>query len=172
MFLRRERHELQRTRILYSVPNIFRMGNNISSGASNTSGRRYFYLSVLLVGLALAVRSIGYDFDQNHHFHPDERAIADAAGRLSLDPGNLQLNPKWFNYGSFPIYIDKIVASVLSNIPGLRSYDASIWSGRCVSAVAGALTVLLLVLADSPERLIRCPAERTLAARAEVATAG
>ena len=92
------------------------------------------------------VRFIGLDFDQRHHFHPDERAIADAVGRLSFDPSHPQLNPKFFAYGSFPLYIDGIVTSTLANIPALRGYDERILVGRGVSAAVGALTVLLLAL--------------------------
>jgi len=100
-----------------------------------------------IVLLAASVRLIGLDWDQNHHFHPDERAIAEAVLRLSFDPSTLQLNPRFFAYGSFPFYVNGVVAAILGRVsPALRSYDGLVLVGRAVSAVAGTLTVLLLIL--------------------------
>jgi YYY domain-containing protein len=121
------------------------MGNTVSTGRAPATRSRLAWLAALVL-LAATVRFIGLDFDQRHHFHPDERAIADAVGRLSFDPAHLQLNPKFFAYGSFPLYVDGIVTSTVANIPGLRGYDERILVGRGISAVVGTLTVLLLAL--------------------------
>jgi YYY domain-containing protein len=97
-----------------------------------------------LFAVALAVRLYGLDFDQNHFFHPDERAIGDAITRLSFRP--LQLNPHFFAYGSFPFYVTKAASSALAAVSGrdwFRSYDGVVHVGRFLSALAGALTVLL-----------------------------
>jgi YYY domain-containing protein len=97
--------------------------------------------------LALLVRAVGLDFDQGHFYHPDERAIGDAILKLSFRP--LQLNPHFFAYGSFPLYVTKAVTSVLAAVTGrasFASYDGVIHAGRFLSAVWGALTVLLLAL--------------------------
>jgi YYY domain-containing protein len=99
---------------------------------------------VLFAGL---VRLTNIDWDQGHFFHPDERAISDAIGRLSFDPRNPQLNPKFFAYGSLPLYITGAVSTALSWYdPALRGYDARIFLGRAVSGVVGTLTVLLLAI--------------------------
>jgi YYY domain-containing protein len=99
-----------------------------------------------LLGLfALLIRVIGLNFDQTHFFHPDERAIADAVLRLSFHP--LQLNPHFFPYGSFPFYVIKAVTSLLSNFnPWFAGYDGVVQTGRFLSALWGAATVLLLAL--------------------------
>src|SRR5512135_1161352 len=97
--------------------------------------------------LALAVRLVGLDFDQGHFYHPDERAIGDAILKISFRP--LQLNPHFFAYGSFPLYVTKAVSSTLAAVTGrpwLASYDGVIHVGRFLSALWGALTVLLLAL--------------------------
>jgi 4-amino-4-deoxy-L-arabinose transferase-like glycosyltransferase len=107
--------------------------------------RRGLWIGLFL--LALAVRLVGLDFDQGHFYHPDERAIGDAVLKLSFHP--LQLNPHFFAYGSFPLYVTKVVSSALAALTGrawLASYDGVIHVGRALSAVWGALTVLLLAL--------------------------
>jgi YYY domain-containing protein len=102
---------------------------------------------LLLVLFALSVRIVGLNWDQGHHFHPDERAIVGAVERLSFDWKNPQLNPRWFNYGTLPLYVIRAATDALSFItPKVRAYDNLILVGRAVSAVAGTLTVVLLVL--------------------------
>src|SRR5450756_272158 len=105
--------------------------------------RRGLWVGLFL--LALAVRLVGLDFDQNHFFHPDERAIGDAILKLSFHP--LQLNPHFFAYGSLPFYLTKALSSLLAEVSGrdwFASYDGVIHVGRFLSAFAGALTVLLV----------------------------
>ena len=105
--------------------------------------RRGLWVGLFL--LALAVRLVGLDFDQNHFFHPDERAIGDAILKLSFHP--LQLNPHFFAYGSLPFYLTKALSSLLATLTGrdwFASYDGVIHLGRFLSALAGALTVLLV----------------------------
>ena len=101
----------------------------------------------LVFVLAAAVRVVGLDFDQNHFFHPDERAIGDAVLRLSFRP--LQLNPHFFAYGSFPFYVTRAVSSALTTVsrsPWFASYDGIVHVGRFLSAMWGALTCVLLAL--------------------------
>ena len=66
---------------------------------------------IAVVVFAAAVRLIGLDFDDRHFFHPDERRIAFAVEELSFRP--LQLNPHFFAYGSFPLYVTRAVTSLL-----------------------------------------------------------
>src|SRR5262245_35393960 len=83
---------------------------------------RLWFLLIFL--FALAVRLVGLNWDQHHHFHPDERAIAEHVGRLSLSWNNLELNPRWFNYGTFPLYIFRAVADASGTFfPELLKYD-------------------------------------------------
>jgi YYY domain-containing protein len=97
------------------------------------------------VVFAAAVRLVGLDFDDKHFFHPDERRIAMAVEELSFQP--LQLNPHFFAYGSFPFYVVRGVASLLSNIdPRMGHYDGIMMVGRAVSGLIGTLTVLLLTV--------------------------
>ena len=103
------------------------------------------WLLFAVAASALVIRLVGLDFDQNHFFHPDERAIGDAILRLSFHP--LQLNPHFFAYGSLPFYLTKAVSSLLAEVSGrdwFSSYDGIVHVGRFLSALAGALTVLLV----------------------------
>jgi len=100
---------------------------------------------VAIVLCAVAVRLTHIEWDANHFFHPDERAVAFAVQRLSFHP--LRLDPDFFAYGSLPIYLAKITSSAVGLIdPWGASYDGIIINGRRLSAVIGALTVLLLIL--------------------------
>ena len=113
--------------------------------SDSTSPSRLKLWLVALVVFAAAVRLVGLDFDDRHFFHPDERRIAMAVEELSFTP--LQLNPHFFAYGSFPFYVVRSVASLLSNIdPRLGHYDGIMTIGRAMSGVIGTLTVLLLTV--------------------------
>jgi YYY domain-containing protein len=100
------------------------------------------WLGAILV-LALACRLVDLDWDDGHAFHPDERALAAAVERLSFQP--LQLNPEFFAYGSLPIYAIKLAATAAGRVIGRPlDYTELLLIGRLLSALAGALTVLLL----------------------------
>ena len=83
-----------------------------------------------LVLFAAMVRFIGLDCDQHHLFHPDERAIADAVGRLSFDPSHCSSTRS-----SSPTARSRSTRQHrhqpgLANIdPPLRSYDGVILIG-------------------------------------------
>ncbi len=114
-------------------------------------------LGVILI-LALLLRVIGTDWDQGGLYHPDERDFLGRAERLDFsqlgEPGlfdvESRLNPKWFNYGSLPLY-------VLSGFRALASqFTDSDWNlfdlrfpGRNLAAVSDTITVLFVFLLAS-----------------------
>ena len=101
-------------------------------------------LAAILV-FAAVVRLWNVAWDQNHSFHPDERAVAFAVQRLSLWPP--RLDPEFFAYGSLPIYLVKLTTSLLSVVnPEASGYGSVILTGRRLSAVFGTLTVLLIII--------------------------
>lgn len=79
------------------------------------------------------------------YFHPDERNIASAVSQLKL-PTNL--NPHFFAYGSFPIYIVYFLG-VLTNLLSTHSvnftvsFEQAIIIGRFLSALLTSLLVFL-----------------------------
>lgn len=109
------------------------------------TGRRFRTILLGLSMLALALRLFGLAWDSWHHFHPDERRIAEAVATISFSP--LQLDPRFYAYGSFPLYVTRVaVAAAKVVVPGLGEYDLAIRVGRGLSALWGAATVLLLGL--------------------------
>jgi YYY domain-containing protein len=107
--------------------------------------RRDLWPLAALFLFAVAVRLVGLRWDQGHFFHPDERAIAMAVERISFVP--LQLNPHFFAYGSFPIYVTRVVTTLLGKVrPWFAGYDGIIFTGRALSALWGAATTILLAV--------------------------
>ncbi|MBI2916833.1 MAG: glycosyltransferase family 39 protein [Chloroflexi bacterium] len=96
--------------------------------------------------LALALRLYGLDWDQGQLYHPDERAIFMKVEGLRL-PTSLDqflsrdspLNPQWFPYGSFPLYLLKLVSSLFSSV------DTRL-VGRALTGLFDVGTVLLVYL--------------------------
>ena len=110
-----------------------------------------FILSVIFV-FAFSLRLVGINWDSGYLFHPDERAIMmhgydlSFSSLRSLDFFNSEistLNPRWFNYGSLPVYFVKIV-SIFSNFFSSSSiYDLRI-PLRIFSALIDSITVIFL----------------------------
>jgi len=102
-----------------------------------------------LLAVAFSLRAYGLDWDQGFFFHPDERQILMVVGGLSW-PKNLPLlfssqsplNPHFFAYGSFPIYLLRLVSSLVAL---WRAEWASITGfyllGRLLSVSFDAITV-------------------------------
>src|SRR5215471_14039183 len=123
---------------------LFLVPSERDSQMSREAGRNR-WLWVILFLVALSVRLYRVDWDQHHFFHPDERAIGFAVERLSFRP--LQLNPHFFAYGSLTLYVIKGATSVLGEFHhALRGYDSSIFAGRVISALLGALTAAILAI--------------------------
>ena len=119
--------------------------------AVRTQGLVGAALAVTL-GLALGLRLYGLSWDQGYSFtpHPDERAILMKVGDLSLpslgdlhlllDAGESPWNPRWFPYGSFPLYALRLVQYASSALPGLGFDDLRL-PGRVISALADVAAV-------------------------------
>jgi len=106
--------------------------------------RRFRAFALAVVVLAFSVRAFGWKWDQAHFYHPDERAIGEAVSRISFSP--LQLNPRFFAYGSFPFYVTRATLAVLRPVSGwFGGYDSAVFVGRILGALWGALGVLVLV---------------------------
>src|SRR3954447_22145796 len=88
-------------------------------------------LGLCVLGLSLRLYNINWD--QGNSFHPDERQILFHVVSVGwptsfsqfLDPVNSPLNPHFFAYGSFPIYVLALLghiflhASEMSALPAL-----------------------------------------------------
>ena len=109
-------------------------------------------LLIAILALALALRFYGLAWDEGFSYtpHPDERAILDRVIGISppglselgvlLDAEQSTWNPRWFNYGSFPLYVLKIVQIVSS--PFQDDPNNIRVLGRAVSGIADVVTIL------------------------------
>ncbi len=115
--------------------------------------RQHTLLLVLLAALALRVYGVGWD--GGYLFHPDERAILTHTYDMELPPvSDLGVlldaeaspwNPRWFPYGSLPLYLLKSLQIVVSPVIHLDLVGLSL-AGRAVSAVADVGSVLMVFL--------------------------
>jgi len=113
----------------------------------------YLVLCAIL-GMGLAFRLYGIDWDCGYLFHPDERKIFMVVDDLKLPfpfswetllSPDSPLNPHFFAYGSFPMYLLKLIAYVASRF---RSEGTDIHSlyliGRPLSALFDLGTIVLI----------------------------
>jgi len=109
---------------------------------------------VVLYGIVLLgflLRLYGLNWDSGNSFHPDERQIMFHVTVLTwpksmaqfLDPVNSPLNPHFFAYGSFPLYLLASLGYVLVRIsPALESFTNLTLVGRVLSALFDSGTIL------------------------------
>ena len=110
-----------------------------------------------ILALALGLRLFGLDWDRGFPYtpHPDERAILMRVDAISpptlgelgtlFDADESPWNPRWFPYGSFPLYLLKGVQLVSSLGPGDGLTDLRV-TGRAISALADLATIVMVFL--------------------------
>jgi Dolichyl-phosphate-mannose-protein mannosyltransferase len=120
---------------------------------------------LVLIGVALlgfALRLYGLNWDDGNSFHPDERQILFHVTTLGwpksfaqfLDPANSPLNPHFFAYGSFPLYLLALLGHILAHFfPAISDFANLTLVGRVLSALFDSGTILItgclaLFLAD------------------------
>lgn len=107
-----------------------------------------------LIGLALlglALRLYGLNWDQSNNFHPDERQILFHVVALAwpnsfaqfLDQANSPLNPHFFAYGSFPLYLLALLGHIFLRTTPADALVPYTLLGRVVSAIFDGATILL-----------------------------
>lgn len=102
---------------------------------------------IIIVFIGGFFRFYNLNWDQGHFFHPDERNIAMAVSRIHFFD---QLNPEFFAYGSFPIYLYRAIGDTLVIVTKNPNWTTE-WSyinliGRGVSALFSTLTIFLVFL--------------------------
>ncbi len=100
------------------------------------------FLVLLLIVFFSILRFRSNNWDQGTHQHPDERMAIMVSMRLSLFDN---LDPDFFNYGSFPFYVLQGTAQLMDSISGFlqgqsnyiyhRSYDQLLVVGRMISTL-------------------------------------
>jgi hypothetical protein len=113
-------------------------------------------LSAVLM-CALGLRLYGIGWDSGYFLHPDEHTVVRIARDIHLpdwplslsqllDAEQSPLNPHFFIYGSFPLYLLKAVGSVLSNFNETLADTDLRLVGRGLAAFFDTGTVLLIYL--------------------------
>ncbi|HVN54092.1 MAG TPA: DUF2298 domain-containing protein [Anaerolineaceae bacterium] len=131
--------------------------------AKNTRGGfwRFWYYDLLLIFIVLAgayFRSVGLNWDQNEHLHPDERfmTLVESAVTPVQDPARYfdtatsPLNPNNVGYG-FYVYgtLPLILVRYVGQLTHQDGYGQIYLVGRQLSAFCDLLTMLLVYLIAS-----------------------
>jgi hypothetical protein len=102
--------------------------------------------------LGLLLRLYGLDWDQGNNFHPDEREILFHVATLAwpknlaqfFDVANSPLNPHFFAYGSFPLYLLAFLGALFIHSSSTTTSFADLTLlGRALSAFFDSGTILL-----------------------------
>lgn len=111
---------------------------------------------ILILILAALFRLYGLDWDQGQHLHPDERMLIMVTEKIHLPKSFSEfltrespLNPKFFPYGSFPIYLLRLVSNLtawITGLPELTQYGSMNLVGRVISALFDIGTVIIIFL--------------------------
>ena len=130
-----------------------------------SSNKRRNWFLILIFFLGLGFRFHGLDWGIPHYFHPDERQVMFQTMDLNLK----NLNPKFFAYGSLPLYFLKGTAVTLESIndwlyetlskttedpgkrreyrqmfPKINNFKQMVLTGRVISAFLSAWTILII----------------------------
>jgi 4-amino-4-deoxy-L-arabinose transferase-like glycosyltransferase len=105
------------------------------------------YALLLIVFFAIFIRFVGISWGLPFPFHPDEWNMAASVSQLSWQE---KLNPHFFAYGQFPLYLTYFSAKVYNLLPWIHlkeiTVNEAIFFLRFWSAVAGVLSVILIYL--------------------------
>ena len=106
------------------------------------SRSRQTVLLVLVLLGGIFLRWHGIDWALPHLFHPDEARLLYAVNEIS----RANLNPRFFAYGSLPIYLLKITTEAANFITQWGHWPPVnfFFVGRAISAFFGSLTLLIL----------------------------
>lgn len=113
------------------------------------------FLLLLIILLATFFRTVGFNWDNDQHLHPDERFLTMVVSDISLpksfaqyfDPQQSTLSPynngyPFFVYGSFPINLVKFIADNLY----IDTYSQIHFVGRFITIILDISVIFLIFL--------------------------
>lgn len=117
-----------------------------------SNSEKFLLATILLLGAVFRLYKLNWD--SGFHLHPDERMLVMVTERIHL-PNSFSeflssespLNPKFFPYGSFPIYLLRSLASLTTQIshnPLFLNYALMNQVGRVISALFDLATVAFI----------------------------
>lgn len=124
---------------------------------STTQRQTPFYTILLAIAFTIGgfFRFYNLNWDSGHYFHSDERNLSWAVTRIRFFS---HMNPEFFSYGSFPIYLYRIGAESMAHIKSDPSWTTD-WAkitlvGRYFSATFSFATLFVMyriaMIATSP----------------------
>ncbi len=104
---------------------------------------RLCFIGIILV--LVASRFVGNNYDNLRHLHPDERWLVMVVGKLHFFDN---LNPDFFAYGSFPLYVLKAAAQLsdISFHTQYDNYDGLLVLGRNLVSILDIATAIFVFL--------------------------
>ena len=94
-----------------------------------------FYLIIFIISVTgFLLRLLGINWDQGNLFHPDERQLL----MLSQEMTFRNLDPGWYNYGTFPLYILEFFSFGIEDMRNLR------FPGRIMSSLLDSITIFIV----------------------------
>lgn len=111
---------------------------------TNIWARAWWVVLAGIILLALVVRFWNLNWDDGAYvLHHDEQVLNDAVRHLGPD-----LNPHFYHYGSFAIYLYRATAEILSKVTGISWVSSTRLAlvGRGYSALASTVLVLMMFL--------------------------
>lgn len=127
------------------------------SHTQNLSGMKFlknlsknkFFLLIVLLTIGSTLRFYNLNWGAPFYFHPDERNIASSVSQVHIPD---QLNPKFFAYGSLPIYTTYFFGVLSNTVPTFSntgeiwtvSFEQAIITGRVLSSILSAGIILLV----------------------------
>lgn len=117
------------------------------------TNRLTIYL-IFIVASGLYLRSFNLNWDDNYYFHPDERAIVMFTTPLRLPISFSEffsvespMNPKFFAYGNFPLYLLAAAGFVFSFFdPVFSQYGGIHIVGRAISVLFDTGSIIIVYL--------------------------
>ncbi|HOY10236.1 MAG TPA: glycosyltransferase family 39 protein [Candidatus Omnitrophota bacterium] len=109
----------------------------------NTTSFKTTLILVVILLAAAGLRFYGVNWDYGYQQHPDERMLMLVACRIHLFR---QMDPDFFNYGSFPVYFLRAVAQLSDALfhTEWANYDGMLFVGRVLSSLLDTLVVYLV----------------------------
>lgn len=102
-----------------------------------------FFLIILIILLGGFLRFYKLDWGEGYFFHPDEYHIAASVNQLSFPS---QMNPHFFSYGSFIVYLIYFTRLILGTLNSKFFILNPILIGRFYSALFSTLTMVIIFL--------------------------
>jgi len=117
-----------------------------------SNSEKLLLMAILLLGAAFRLYKLNWD--SGFHLHPDERMLVMVTERVHLPSSFSEflspespLNPKFFPYGSFPIYFLRLAANLTAKISGeplFLNYSSMNLVGRVISTLFDLATIALI----------------------------